>query len=157
MNKTISALVLPALFIGAWILTFLGATPPGALASDSLNARAIHWMLYFSGYAFGASSVMHSIFAKKMAQSIGWVTNGFQYEIASVCLGLSIGCFYALQHGRDAQIAISLPVITFLFFAGINHAKEMIINKNLAPNNTFILIWDFGISISLAALLLTLP
>ena len=154
MGKKISGLVLPGLFILAWILILCGSTPPGAATGDTFTVIALRWLLYFSGWAFLMSSIMHSIFAKKMAASIGWVTNGFQYEIAAVSLGLGIACFYALYHGKEAWVAISIPIITFLFFAGINHVVEIIRKKNYAPNNTLILIWDFGISISLAILLL---
>ncbi len=54
---------------------------------------------------------MHTFFAQKIAESIGWKTNGFQYEIVK--------------------------------------------DKNYAPNNTMILVWDFGVPISLVALLLS--
>lgn len=138
----------------AWWLTISGSIPPGMVHTSLFEGRAINWLLFFCGFAFISASVMHSLFAKKMAKTIGWVTNGFQYEIAAVSLGLGVSCFYALYWGRSAQITISIPVVAFLFFAGINHLKEVVINKNFAPNNTLILIWDFGVSISLAVLLL---
>jgi hypothetical protein len=100
------------------------------------------------------SAIMHSLFAKKMAKSIGWVTNGFQYEIAAVSLGLGLACFYAIGRSIEACVAIALPVITFLFFAGLNHLYEIIRDKNYAPNNSLILIYDFGMSISLFVLIL---
>ena len=156
MGKRISGFVLPGLFILAWILILSGLTPLGAHSNDSFNITAIRWLLYFAGWVFLISSIMHSVFAKKMAESIGWVTNGFQYEIAAVSLGLGIACFYAVYHAQEAWIAVSLPIISFLFLAGVNHAIEIIRQKNYAPNNTLILIWDFGISISLAVLLLTI-
>ncbi len=156
MSQKISGFVLPGLFILCWILILSGSTPPGALSSDTNPISALRWLLCFSGWAFLASSIMHSIFAKKMAASIGWQTNGFQYEIAFVSLGLAMGCFYAICHGKEAWLAVSFPIITFLFFAGVNHVVDIVHKKNYAPNNTLILIWDFGISISLAVLLLKL-
>ena len=121
--------------------------------NSPLNSRAINWLLYFSGFAFLSAAVMHSVFAKKIVRSIGWESNGFQYEIAAVSLGLGISCFYALYNGPAAQIAVGIPIITFLFFAGINHLKEIVINRNFALNNTLILVWDFGVAISLFILL----
>ena len=137
-------------------MALMGVTPPGAVAGEAHLVADLRWILYFAGFVFIFSSVMHSIFAKSMAASIGWKTNGFQYEIAAVSLGLGLGCFYAVYHGVEAWIAISLPIITFLFFAGLNHLKEIIRNRNYAPNNTLILIWDFGVPISLVALLLNI-
>ena len=154
MHNVIQALIFPCMFIGAWYLTLSGSIPPSSPSDASLSLKAISWLLYFAGYAFLSASIMHSVFAKKIAKSIGWISNGFQYEIAAVSLGLGIGCFYALSQGIEAKMAISLPVISFLFFAGINHLKEIIFNKNFAPNNTFILVWDFGVSISLLVLLI---
>jgi hypothetical protein len=153
MNKPLSGWIFPGLFLMAWGLSLSGSIPPGMREGSAFEERAISWLLYFAGFAFLSASVMHSVFAKKTAASIGWVTNGFQYEIAFVSLGLGCGCFYAIFHGLEARIAISLPIISFLFLAGVNHAKEMVLNKNYAPNNTLILIWDFGVSISLFALI----
>lgn len=138
----------------AWIMALSGSVAPGAVAGESTATGYLRWVLYFSGYVFLVSSVMHSVLAKKTAASIGWKTNGFQYEIAFVSLGLGIACLYATYHGWEAWLTASIPVISFLALAGLNHLKEMIRDKNYAPNNSFILIWDFGIPASLAALLL---
>ncbi len=154
IGETISGLVLPGLFVLAWIMALTSSSVPGASAGDTTAISDVRWLVYFGGYVFIISSIMHSVFAKKMAKSIGWKTNGFQYELASVSLGLGIGCFYAINHSVDALATISIPIIAFLFLAGANHVKEMIREKNYAPNNTLILIWDFGMSISLFALLM---
>lgn len=156
MKEKISSLVLPGLFVLAWVYALSGSVAPGAIAGEATAAGYIRWLLYFAGFVFIFSSVMHSVFAKKMAASIGWKTNGFQYELASVCLGLGIACFYAVYHGREAWIAVSIPVISFLFLAGVNHTIEIIRKKNYAPNNTMILLWDFGMPVSLALLLLSI-
>ncbi len=156
LDETLSGLVLPGLFILAWVMALSGSTAPGSITGEPTTHADIRWLLYFAGFVFIFSSIMHSLFAKKMAKSIGWQTNGFQYEIAAVSLGLGIGCFYAVSHGVESWIAISWPVMTFLFLAGLNHLKEIIRQKNYAPNNTLILIWDFGLPISLALLLLSI-
>lgn len=156
ISSKISGLVLPGLFILAWILALSGSAAPGAVAGEATAAGYVKWLLYFAGWVFLFSSVMHSVFAKKMAESIGWKTNGFQYEIAFVSLGLSLGSFYAVYHNLQAQIAISLPIISFLALAGVNHLIEIIKSKNYAPNNTMILVWDFGVPLSLFLLLKSL-
>ena len=155
VKDNLSGLILPALFVVAWILALTGSIPAGGNESESLSVAAIRWILYMISFAFFSSAVMHSVFAKKMAAMIGWTSNGFQYEIAFVSLGLGFGCLYASQHGAEAWIAVSLPVISFLFLAGVNHVVGMIRDGNFSPGNSLICIYDFGVAISLAVLLFT--
>lgn len=144
------------MLIIAWGFALSGVTPPGAVGGEAHMVAYLRWLLYFAGFVFIASAVMHSVFAKHMAASIGWKTNGFQYEIAAVSLGLGLACFYATYHGVEAWVATSIPIVVFLVLAGANHLKEIIQKKNYAPNNTFILIWDFGLPLSLVLLLLNI-
>ena len=146
-------LMVPATFVVAWILALTGTQAPGSPAGGASDVNSLRWMLFFTGIIFLVSSVMHTFLAKKTAASIGWTTNGFQYEIAFVSLGMGLACLYAGQNSREAWIAVTIPTVTFLFLAGVNHLIEIIREKNYAPNNTLILIWDFGMPISLVALL----
>ena len=147
-------LMVPATFVVAWVLALTGTESPGAVAGEAWDVNALRWMLFFTGIIFLVSSFMHSVLAKKTVVSISWTTNGFQYEIAFVSLGLGLACLYAGSNGKEAWIAAFLPTFTFLFLAGINHLIEIIRDGNYAPNNTLILIWDFGMPISMLALLL---
>jgi hypothetical protein len=148
-----SAVMLPCMLVFAWAFALSGSGAPGAVAHESAALSNLRWILYFAGIVFLISSVMHSVFRKSMAASIGWTTNGFELELASVSLGLGIACIYAVYQGIEAMTTISLPVIAFLFLAGVNHVVEIVKQKNYAPNNTLILVWDFGVSASLVALL----
>jgi hypothetical protein len=151
-----SAFVLPALLFVAWGFALSGSTAPGAVARETAAMSDLRWILYFAGFVFLFSSVMHSVFRKSMAASIGWQTNGFELELAAVCLGLAAACFYATYNGIEAMVTVSLPIISFLFLAGVNHLFEIVRKKNYAPNNTLILIWDFGVPLSLVALLISI-
>jgi hypothetical protein len=151
-----SAFVLPAMFVFAWGFALSGMSAPGAVAGESTAMADVRWILYFAGFVFVMSSVMHSVFAKSMAASIGWQTNGFQYEIAAVSLGLGAACFYATYNGIEAMVTVSMPIVSFLFLAGVNHLIEIVRERNYAPNNTLILVWDFGVPISLVALLVSI-
>jgi hypothetical protein len=151
----VSALMLPVLLVVAWAFALSGSSAPGAVAGEASALGDLRWILYFTGFVFIFSSVMHSVFAKSTAESIGWKTNGFQYEIAAVSLGLGAACFYAVSNGIEAMVTVSLPIVSFLFLAGVNHAFEIVRKKNYAPNNTLILVWDFGVPISLVALLIS--
>jgi hypothetical protein len=151
-----SAFVLPALFVIAWGWALSGAPAPGTKTIDGSTLANLHWIIYFAGFVFIFSSIMHSVFAKSMAASIGWVTNGFQKELAAVSLGIGLACFYSVYNGLAAMTTVSIPIIAFLFLAGVNHVIEIVRKHNYAPNNTLILIWDFGVSISLVALLVSI-
>jgi hypothetical protein len=153
---TISAVLLPALFVVAWGFALNGSKPMGAVAHEAADVSYLRWIIYFTGCVFLFSSVMHSVFAKSTAASIGWKTNGFQYEVAAASLGLGAGCLYAISHGIDAMTTVSFPIVSFLFLAGVNHVIEIVRKKNYAPNNTLILVWDFGIPISVVGLLLSI-
>ncbi len=152
----VSALMLPALLAVAWAFALSGSAPPGAVAGEATAMSSLRWILYFTGFVFLFSSVMHSVFAKSTAASIGWKTNGFQYEIAAVSVGLGAACLYAIYNGIEAMVTVSLPIVSFLFLAGVNHLIEIVRKKNYAPNNTLILVWDFGVPISIVALLISI-
>jgi hypothetical protein len=155
-SGTLSGLALPGLLVVAWVFALSGTAAPGAVHGESTAMSDLRWILYFTGFVFLFSSVMHSVFHKSMAASIGWKTNGFQYEIAAVSLGLGGACFYAVYHGIGEMVTVSLPIVSFLFLAGVNHLVEIVRKKNYAPNNTLILVWDFGVPISLVALLISI-
>ena len=103
---------------------------------------------------FIVSGLMHTKYAEKTAALIGWQTNGFQYELGFVSFGLGGAGVYASLHGVESWITMAIPTTTFLLFAGINHVVEMIRDHNYNPGNTFVCISDFGIPISIWALLL---
>ena len=146
-------LMVPATFVLAWVLALTGTQAPGSASGGVSDVNSLRWMLFFTGIIFLVSSFMHTVMAKKMAASIGWKSNGFQYEIGFASLGMGLAALYAGQNSKEAWIAVTLPTLTFLVLAGINHAIEIVREKNYAPNNTLILIWDFGMPISLVALL----
>lgn len=150
----LGVLVLPIVWVVAWILALSHVEASGYQASQGFSVNAIRWMLYLpAGWMFIVSAVMHTKFAKKTAEMIGWQTNGFQYELGFVCLGLGIAGVYASTHGSQSWIAVTIPTTTFLVFAGINHVVEMVRDHNFNPGNTFVCISDFGMPISLWALL----
>lgn len=97
---------------------------------------------------------MHTFFAKTTAESIGWKTNGFQYEIGFVSFGIGVAGIVAAYMSRDAWIVQTIIVSFFLLLAAANHIREIVKSKNYAPGNTVILIYDIGLPVSMIALLL---
>ena len=135
----------------AWVLALLNITAPGAVPDDSTMDSVMRWLLFLpGGCMFLASSVMHTVFAKKTAAGIGWQTNGFQYEIGFASLGFGLGGILAGIAVPAAWLPMAVAQSVFLVLAGVNHVREMITNKNFAPGNTIILIYDFGLPISYA-------
>lgn len=105
---------------------------------------------------FIASSVMHTVFAKKTAANIGWQTNGFQYEIGFASLGMGIAGIIAGATVPAAWLPVAVAGSIFLVLAGLNHVRLMVKERNVRPGNTLILIYDFGLPISFAIALISL-
>ncbi len=147
-------LALPIAWVVAWILALTGAQAAGYRADQGFAVNALRWMLYLpAGYMFLVSGLMHTKFAEKTAAMIGWKTNGFQYELGFVSFGLGLAGIYASMHQSEAWITMTIPTSIFLFFAGVNHVIEMVRKHNFNPGNTVVCVSDFGLPISLWALL----
>jgi hypothetical protein len=147
-------LALPIVWLVAWVLAVAGVQASGYHADQGFAVNALRWMFYLpAGWMFIVSGLMHTKYAEKTAALIGWKTNGFQYELGFVSFGLGIAGIYASLHESQSWITMAIPTTTFLFFAGVNHVFEMVKDRNFNPGNTFVCISDFGLPISLWALL----
>ena len=150
-----AVLALPLTLLVAWIAALVGLTPPGATDGDAFEQTAMRWMMTMpAGYIFIFSGIAHTVFAHKMSAAIGWRTNGFQYELGFVSLGLGIAGVVAAFLGRDAWIALTIAMTVFLLGAAAIHVKEMIADRNFSPGNTWVLIYDVGLPASLIGLLI---
>lgn len=151
-----TAFIPPLMFVLAWVFALFGWDAPGADGSASFDEHALRWILFLAvGWAGIGGSIPHTIFAKQTAREIGWESNGFQYEVgfANLAFGLA-GLYAAFQDTSEAWVVASLAAGVFLLLAGVNHVVEIIRDHNYQPGNTVILVSDFGIPISLLALLI---
>ena len=151
------ALAPPIAFGLSWLFALIGWNAPGTDSSTPTDEQALRWILYVGlGWTAVAGSLMHTVFARGTAKSIGWETSGFQYEVgfANLAVGLA-GIYAGAQDEPGAWVAASLAGGTFLLLAGLNHIVEIVRERNYAPGNTAILISDLGIPISLLALLIS--
>ncbi len=140
----------------SWVFALIGWDAPGTDAATAFDEQALRWMLYIAlGWTGAVGSLMHTVFARKTAESIGWQTNGFQYEVgfANLAVGLA-GIYAGSVDSGPAWIAASIAGGTFLALAGCYHVVEIVRDRNYSPGNTAILISDFGVPISLFALLI---
>jgi hypothetical protein len=152
----VAAYIPPLAFLLAWLLAILGVDAIGTDSSTPFDELALRWILFFgAGGSVAGSVVAHTIFARQTAKEIGWVSNGFQYELGFACLGMGLAAIYASTVDQSsAWVVASIASGLFLLLAGINHVVEIIRDRNYAPGNTVILISDFGIPISLFVLLI---
>jgi uncharacterized protein DUF6790 len=151
------ALAPPLAFILSWVFALIGWNAPGTDSATPTDEEALRWILYIAmGWTGAVGSLMHTVFARKTAESIGWTTSGFQYEVgfAGLAVGLT-GIYAGAQDEPSAWIAASIAGGTFLLLAGLYHIVEIIREKNYAPGNTAILISDLGVPISLFVLLMS--
>jgi len=96
----------------------------------------------------------HTLMAEQIAQSIGWTSNGFQQELGWVSLGIGIAgllCFWI----RDRfWWATAIPFSTFLLGAAGIHLVEIMEKGNLNPGNTWIILPDLLMPLTVIILLL---
>jgi len=70
-----------------------------------------------------------------------------------VSLGLGIVGIVCACMNTEAWIVLSIVSSVFLIGAAAQHIKEIFADKNFSPGNTFVLICDIGLPISLRVLL----
>lgn len=137
----------------AWIFTLLGWSAVGAEAADTFSDSGMRWMLFLpGGIMFLVSGFMHTVLARRTAAQIGWTTNGFQYEIGFVSLGLGLAGIVAASSAPVAWWLIAIAQGVFLVLAAANHLVDMRRSRNFAPGNTVILLYDIGLPLSYLAL-----
>ena len=120
-----------------------------------LSQSLLLWNLVFGVGFFGLFNfVGHSLLSKRVAKSIGWVSNGFQKELGFMSLGLGINgilCFWL----RDGLwLGTILLTSIFLLAAAVIHIIEIKRERNFNIGNTIILIPDILIPILLISLYL---
>ncbi|MFM2438737.1 MAG: hypothetical protein RLZ55_1562 [Actinomycetota bacterium] len=142
--------------VAAWVLALLGVSSIGDEAPTFAGA-AMQWLLFLpGGIMFLVSAGMHTFLAKSTAKQIGWQTNGFQYEIGFVSLGLGLGGIVAAASDPAAWWPIALAQGVFLLLCAGNHIRDMRRSRNFAAGNTIILIYDLGLPLSYLGLFLAL-
>ena len=151
---------IPGWQVYVWILAIALPATFHLLASRHRDGphRAEAVLMYVLGVsgAIGMGNVaMHTIFADRVAESIGWPAgNPFQMEVGFANLAIGIigfACFWRYDFWLPAIIAKA----TFMLGAGVTHVVDAARNGNLAANNVGpILGWDFGMPVVLVGLYL---
>jgi len=137
----------------SWILIFFIYTY--FKSSQSFIYIACLVQLVFTVGFFGLFNfVGHVIMREKVAESIGWVSNGFQIELGIVSLGIGI-CGIMCYWFRDGfWIATVIPFSIFLFGAAVLHIEEIIKLKNFNTGNVIIILPDVLMPLTIILLLI---
>ena len=122
------------------------------LENSFINCVLLSHLVFSVGFFGLFNFIGHSLFSDKVANRIGWISNGFQKELGYVSLGIGfcgIMCFFY----RDKfWLATIIPFSTFLIGAAFLHVKEILKTKNYNPGNTWIIIPDILIPLTLIVL-----
>ena len=147
-------LFLPASLLAAWLLGAAGVTAPGSGEEVDFAGNSIRWMMSIpAGGMFIASGLMHTVFAQRTADNIGWKSNGFQYEVGFFSFGVGVAGIYAAYLDESAWVLLTIVISGFLLGAAANHVYEMVRDRNFQPGNTIVLAFDVGLPLSLWVLL----
>jgi len=146
-------LFLPATLLAAWLLAIFKFSAPGSLAGEAFADNAIRWMMTLpAGGMFISSSIMHIVFAKQTAANIGWQSNSFQYEVGFCSFGLGVAGIWAAYLDQSAWFVLAIVISCFLLGASCIHICEIITKNNRTWGNNAVLLYDFGLPVSLWAL-----
>jgi len=119
-----------------------------------INAFLLGHLVFTVGFFGIFNFVGHVFLRQKVAQKIGWVSNGFQIELGLTSLGIGISGILCYWFREGAWIITAIPFSTFLIGAGVLHIIEMVKNKNFKEGNTWIIIPDFLMPITIIVLLI---
>ncbi|MEJ5304507.1 MAG: DUF6790 family protein [Ignavibacteria bacterium] len=118
-----------------------------------INTQLLVQLVFTVGFFGIFNFIGHVFLSKQVAQKIGWESNLFQKELGWVSLGIGISGILCYWIRDNFWIATIIPFSTFLIGAGAIHIIEMIRNKNFEPGNTWIILPDFLMPITLIVLL----
>jgi hypothetical protein len=104
----------------------------------------------------GLTGFLGHVFKSDMvAEQIGWDKGSpFQKELGYAELGFAIAGIMCIWHGKEFWIATIVLVTPLFILAGINHIREMAINKNIHPHNAITSISDLMMPLSWIFLLI---
>jgi hypothetical protein len=102
-------------------------------------------VVYLIGVAGIGAGISHILFARKTSASIGWGASPFETEVGFANLGMGIAGVMAA--GQEPAFWLALIVVNSIFRigCGIVHIRQMVRDRDYAPNNTTILLINFGV------------
>jgi hypothetical protein len=132
-------------FIGIIMFVVAEAIEFGRSGTTNWQSIAVmNAVMYLIGAQAFAAGLGHMMFGPPVAASIGWAPSPFQWEVGGANLGIGVAGVIASSFHPDYWLAVIIVSMVFLWVAGIGHIREVVKNKNFAPNNAGpILFMDF--------------
>lgn len=91
----------------------------------------------------------HVLKSDMVAEKIGWTKGSpFQKELGFAELGYSIAGFLCIWIHQEFWLATIIAVTPLYILAGVNHIKELIVNKNFASHNIWPILSDIVMPLS---------
>lgn len=106
--------------------------------SQALLVNSICWLI--GGQSLFAG-IAHIFWSRPTAESIGWRTSPFQFEVGTANLGLGVAGILAGSFDRPYWLALIIVASIFLWGAAVGHIREMIKEKNFSANNAGAIFW----------------
>jgi hypothetical protein len=117
---------------------------PRPIARGFVIDRLLRYLFVFPLGLQGQWAFVGHVFGEAVAESIGWGTSPFQYEVGVANLGLGLASLYAAFRGLEARLAVAIAAACFLIGAGIGHIRDIVEAGNFAPGNAGpIMVTDF--------------
>ena len=135
-NRVVS--IVPVL---SWLAAFAGAVialarGPRPLARAFVLDRLLRYVFIFPAGLMGLWAALgHIVFPARVAQTIGWPTSPFQFEVGVANLGIGLAGLYAAFRSFEARLATNLVLACFLIGAGVGHLRDIVTAGNFAPGN----------------------
>jgi hypothetical protein len=130
--------ILFTIHVGVMLLT---ATPQ----SWSTETVILYGVIYMIGWAGIGAGISHIFFGRRISASIGFGANPYEREVGFADLGFGVVGVLAGSYEPSFWIAIIFANAIFRIGCGVGHIMELVRHKNLAVNNTAILLIDFGV------------
>jgi uncharacterized protein DUF6790 len=135
------------------ILPFIGVILFAVASIPLLHDSPADWqtqllengVVYLIGWAGIGAGISHILMGRKTSASIGWAPSPYETEVGFANLGMGIAGLMAAN--QEPAFWLGLIVVNSIFRVGcgIVHIRQMIREHNFAPNNTSILLINFGV------------
>jgi Family of unknown function (DUF6790) len=125
----------------SWVVALVAAAVavirgPRPVTAPFVIERLLRYIFIFPVGVMGLWAALgHLAVPMRVAQSIGWQTSPFQFEVGAANLGIGLAGFYAAFRSFEARLATNLALAGFLIGAGIGHIRGIIEAGNFAPGN----------------------
>lgn len=106
-------------------------------------------IVYLIGWAGIGAGISHVFFGRQTAASIGWDPSPFETEVGFADLAMGVTGLMAASQGTGFWLAVIMVSSIFRIGCGVGHVRQMISQRDFAPNNTAVLVVDFGVPLFL--------